>query len=705
MARVKCPECGSEFVVPDQLVREPVMCPECGKNAVPVQQDKRPEAAPPKPGENEKDLFDALYEAADYEAKVSSPDAFGVADTRREPTPIQGPAAKRATVTPVGHPAGLKLQEIPEEKPRGKGGIIVLVIVLVGVLVGVTYFSWKFFQKGGAKEGVTASSPSRQTGQWTAGGDGLPWTPPMPDALSRIATQFAMRPEAVLEVNIEQTASDLFSIPATLPAIRAADFSQVAIRDRSGASVKAADLPGALQSALVESLKTRLSERALAAYAEASPTQEGYRLRVTVRLNPAWGVVPEGMATSSVPQGTELPCAAGILVSSAEAVAGDYAMPLFAGTVQFMPKSFRIGASIPTNAVIQFTPGQIVQVAGTVSYGDLDIASPARDAAAWLAGYVYSPDRDWNLIWVQEGAPVENVETAFRSVFALAGSGFVADVVKADPKRLGASSESALVNVLSDPAVPAEWLRPFQDCSDPYGRAATETLARQEEADPAAKLADTLRGAEASQALAGLPALSPGELVDLCRRLANVDVPNPMDVYAALTRRYVIDERMGDVRIQPEIKGMRITPVSADQRVADFMRAKLIEADPKGAGAVFQEMLALPRSWARLSAIQGILDTDHVDAGEWLRDLNKQLPESPALGPVAMREIEILRPNITRISRYDLKMVALQNLLRPGQLDKAEALVAEIVREQPGTDVARRAQQLLDNARASSPAP
>ena len=70
-----------------------------------------------------------------------------------------------------------------------------------------------------------------------------------------------------------------------------------------------------------------------------------------------------------------------------------------------------------------------------------------------------------------------------------------------------------------------------------------------------------------------------------------------------------------------------------------------------------------------------------------------------------MREIELLRPNITKIGRYELKMVALQNLLGQGQLDKAEAVVADIAREQPDSEVARRAQRLLDAARAAAPAP
>jgi hypothetical protein len=702
MARVNCPECGSEFVVPEQLARDPVLCPQCGKNIVPVSTPPPSEGAPPpRPPAGDSEVFEALYQAADYEERVGREGEYGVSE------PEAGKGQKPASFPIAGRP-GLRLREEAEEKPRGKGGLVLLVIFLVAILAAASYFSWKLFRKSSPPEEAAVTTPAQQT---PPDESGVPWTPPVPAVLKQAASEYAMKPQLLLEVSIARpnAPAEMFNVPSTVPTARSSDFSQVTIQDGTGRAVKAPDLSNALREAFAAALADGVKDRGLKVVAMNSPVTEGLRLRVSLRPRPEWGIVPEDPLNRTLPPGAELPRAAGVVVSGVVLVAGDRSVELVGSSpsVPLSVHSFDAASAVPSNIQIIVTPGQTNQVAGSVEYPGMDLLAPAREAGAWLADYLHSPDRDWDLIWVEEQAPVAEVQAAFRAVFALAGSRFVADTLIAYPQRMGPSAEAALLAFLSDGAMPSAWLRPFLDAPEPYRGTAAGTLDMKEQT--ASKIVMQLLLMDpASLDLKDLPPLAPDGLVDVCRQMEqnpSEDEEEEFDAYAALTRRYVMEERMGNVLIDPEIKGLAITPVSSQQRVADFLRAELIAADPKRAGGVFEEMLSLQRSWARLSAIQGILDVDYVDAAARLRDLNKELQEAPALGPVAMREIELLRPNITKIGRYELKTMALQTFISAGELDKAAGVVADIAREQPGTATALRAQELLDAARSAVPGP
>lgn len=693
MARVKCPTCNSEFVVPDQLQREPVMCPECGKTAIPVAKDKPAKAASTPKKDKDEDIFEALYQAADYEEKVAS-DAFGVDAAQERPDIPATPVPPQKTV--------LKLQDIPEEKPRGKGGLIALIGTVIVLLAVVTYFSLKLM---GEKEDVPEIQTAPVTAKPLPGEGEAPWTPAKPEGLAAIALQYAMTPEVGIEINIVGPADDLYRVESIVPTALPSDFRQVNIQNDAGQSLKAEEISAYLQSALVDALRKGLQERDTPSFPVSAATGSGYRVRLSLGLDPRWGVVASPTAPS-IPKDMEVPCSAGIIINSVTVIAGNFSKTIVGGAPAPLEQGkFGFKCPPPTDARIQIaSTGQSLAVSGNVNYGDVALDSSAREAGAWLAKYVYSPDRDWDLIWVQEKGDVEKTKSAFRALFALVGSRLVVDTLKAHPDRLGDSPRTALLAVMAEESTPANWLQPFTEAPEPYGSAANRALARKDEMI-VAKLTLALQAPDPTVVLSNLPALSPLELADLCRHLDGLTLPRPFDVYAALMRRYVIQEGMGDTLICPEIMGLNIKTCSSRQRVADVLRFKLVDISPKRAGPVFQEMLTLPRGWSRLSAIHGILDVDWVDAGEWLRDLHKQLQESQVLGPVAMHEMELIRPNITKIGRYEYKIIGLMNFLARSEFEKADALVADIVSEQPDSNIARRAQKLLDDAKASAKPP
>jgi hypothetical protein len=467
--------------------------------------------APPRPAEpeepapqrgaggNEKELMDALFEAADFEDKVVTPTTSRVSQTGGLP----GSPADNEPTRPMGGEIGVDWSAAPERtRPPDDAEFVAppwrpskrAVLVSAGVVLLLLMISSFFAMSLSGSDSPVArrQAPTPPSAPGNRSVDTLPdiappapkeaskyWAPAKPSELQRLAEVLPESESLPVFVQVfgPGEGGNVFGLTVTDESI---DYSGIRIEDEHGQRVAARQLHELVSDALTRSLLDRLTERGFSP--QAQEAFEDATLRVTFRLTPAWSVPRAAPLPEAFARHSRLPCGVDVVVSEVALVRDAETLRLVGGGGVFtlQPRTFAVSreAKVIGGAPEEGRAEQgELRVAGLVKYSGLDVLGPARDAGSWVAALIGRSERDWKAIWDPEDPESVPMGEALRAVFAAAGSAFMADVLSNHPDRIGQVQGAGLLDVLGDAGSPSEWLRPFASSKSPYGEAALRRLA------------------------------------------------------------------------------------------------------------------------------------------------------------------------------------------------------------------------------------
>lgn len=208
------------------------------------------------------------------------------------------------------------------------------------------------------------------------------------------------------------------------------------------------------------------------------------------------------------------------------------------------------------------------------------------------------------------------------------------------------------------------------------------------------------------------PTLDPEALVGLCRTLEKAQGPMAFDVFATVARRCLARTEVGErqVAVAADASGMSGDGVTGVPRhrltLAWLVCEALVRIDKEKAGEVFVDLLRSPGGATRIAAIEGLLVTEYPDAGDEILTRYTELNKKPAAmrDPWERQEYDLLKRENLKLRHYDIALRSADALREGGKADDAKAEYRRIVREKPGSKLARRAQDALDKMASSAPA-
>jgi hypothetical protein len=179
------------------------------------------------------------------------------------------------------------------------------------------------------------------------------------------------------------------------------------------------------------------------------------------------------------------------------------------------------------------------------------------------------------------------------------------------------------------------------------------------------------------------------------------------DLYSMVAVNCLAQSSVGDVPVELPASAPKLEHAGI-VRLSDLVSSALVKCGGRNAAPALVRLLDSPSVFTQVSAMRGVFALDYVDAAPRLRERYVALTEvanskTKTLNPFEKVELEALSKGTTHLSRFETKMLGIEGLVKQGNLKKAEAEIKKIVDEKPGSDVARRALAMLEEARNAQP--